>query len=537
MFDGQKGAKQSLNVKTGYGRRQHQDVKLRANKRDAAISEKRLRTQTGGGSSFLSMSLDPWYYTKDSPAATIPLALLPEFVKLAKSDVFTDVFQGVVMIRKLLAVEEKAPIQEVVETGITPRLVECMTQEDQTLQFEASWALSNIASGAPEHTQHIISHNVCPHWVVHLSSSSPDCVEQAAWALGNISGEGHRCRDYLLESCHTLQPLLAAIVKPEHQTILSLMQNATWALSNLCRFKPAPSFHLVSPAVSVLCNLVVSNDISIALDAAWAISYVSEGSAERVDALLDTQILPTLINLLQGDNIKFYMPAIRTIGNVCGGVDRQTQVVINLGGLRAMKHLLSPQRSRAIRKETLWTISNIAAGNIEQIQALINEGILSLAIECLQNAEHEVMKEACWAVANLATNGTPDQILYIVQIGVIPRLCGMLRESLDVKVLTVAIEALGSILEAGDFLREREKSLENPFVDIIKSSNGDEYLSELQVHSFDAIRSLSTNILKSYFDIEDDLYEADTNMTNNITDIGGGFDVTGGNFGTTDISF
>lgn len=59
--------------------------------------------------------------------------------------------------------------------------------------------------------------------------------------------------------------------------------------------------------------------------------------------------------------------ALRAVGNIVTGDDVQTQVVLNCSVMHCLLHLLtSPKES--IRKEACWTISNITAGNRQQIQ-------------------------------------------------------------------------------------------------------------------------------------------------------------------------
>jgi len=104
--------------------------------------------------------------------------------------------------------------------------------------------------------------------------------------------------------------------------------------------------------------------------------------------------------------------------------------------------LSSPKKG--IRKEACWTISNITAGNKDQIQAVVDNNIIPPLIQLLTNAEFDIRKEAAWAISNATSGGSPAQIKFLVQQGCIRPLCDLLTVN-DAKIVTIALEGLENV--------------------------------------------------------------------------------------------
>ena len=401
--------------------------------------------------------------------------------------------------------ERNPPIDQVLKSGVVPYLVQYLTRVDNAkLQFEAAWCLTNIASGNSEHVAFLVNHNAVPIFVTLMASQDEELREQATWAIGNIAGDGAKFRDLVLHN-GVMNPLLQILVSPTAKT--SMLRNATWTLSNLCRGRPSPRFADIAPSLPVLARLIHSSDNEVVIDASWALSYISDGSEENIQAVIDSGITSKMVQLLGHSNTSIQTPALRTVGNIVTGSDSQTQHMLDLGILPYLYQLLSSPR-KSLRKESCWTVSNITAGNAQQTQLAINTNIVPQLIKLMTSGEFEVKKEAAWALSNATTWKQTDQIRYLVQAGCIKPFVDLLTVK-DSKLIGVTLEAIENILYTGERLSKANGI--NPFLSIVEEAEGIDRLEELQQHENEDIYKKAVRILENYFSAG----EEDENMAPN----------------------
>lgn len=469
-------------------RRNDVTIELRKNKRDDQVLKRRNISQ--------DISASPLKESNCQQACThLPLSTIAEYLH---SNDDKAIFEAAQISRKMLSKHKNPPIKDFIDSGLIPKFVTLLERFDNpSIQFEAAWVLTNIASGSSDETKVVVESDAVPRFVKLLSSPESQVQEQAVWALGNIAGDGPNLRNFVLAH-GALGPLLG-LIKPNIS--VAFLRNVTWTLSNLCRNKnPPPEKTAVTEILPALLLLISHTDKEILSDTCWGLSYLTDGTNDRIQLVIDSGILPSLISLLGHPEVTVVTPALRAVGNIVTGSDEQTQLVIQHNSLFYFKKLLSHTKA-SIVKEATWAISNITAGPKEQIQAVINAGLVPLIIDVLKGnnsaQDFKSQKEAVWAITNFTSASTIDQINFLVENGVIEPLCSLLKVK-DAKIILVLLDGFKNILHTSS----SSAHIMELVCTQMEEYNGVQTIEQLQTHQNFEVYKSALAIIDKFFSEE-----------------------------------
>ncbi|PPR88474.1 hypothetical protein GOBAR_AA32214 [Gossypium barbadense] len=296
----------------------------------------------------------------------------------------------------------------------------------------------------------VIQAGVVPRFVELLGSPSDYVREQAVLVLGNIAAVSLRCRDLVLGH-GALLPLLALLNEP---VSCSMLRNATWTLSRFCK----PPFDQVKLVLPTLARLIHSKDEVILAKACRALSYLSNGTNDKIQAVIEAGVLGRLAELLMHPSPSVITPA-------------------------------------------LYIVKHIFTGNDVQIQAIIEANIIAPLLHLLQNDDkYDIWIQATQAISNAISGGTHDLIRFLVSQGCIVPLYNFLYDS-DPEVVTVGLQGLENILKVG----EADKNMGitggvNLHAQLIDAALCRERIKDLRYHGNTEISEKAVEVLETYCD-------------------------------------
>lgn len=405
-------------------------------------------------------------------------------------------FLGIQSARKLLSHLRHPPIDMLIHYGLLPYCVEFLKRHhNPKLQLEAAWTLTNVASGTSEQTMAVVNAGAVPHLVALLRSKSKDVVEQAIWALSNISGDGPECRD-LVHCFNIIDYILPLLNVPDP---ITFGRNLTWLIAVLCRgpMEP-PSFSQVARLLPHLVHQLNNTpDIQVLSNTVWAFTYMTDRNYHQIRVVLQSGAVPRIIGFLDHANIAVLMPALRCIANIITKSDELTDLMISLGVLPYLAKLLQHEKLVVI-KLTSWIVSNMSY-NQNHIQAMLEAHVYTQLGKIMSQGDFRIQREVVWCITNTIASATPLQNITMVDdCGVLKPFVEMLG-SQDTRTLLIVLTGIGSLFNLAVKLGATPS-----FCLKFEELGGLDRVEKLQMHYHMDVYEMAFEIIDTYYpEVED----------------------------------
>ena len=474
------------------------ELSLGKNSRNLIFKQRRLKqniiTQeiTYSLKSKLSIPLD-WF--EECNKSNISISDISQIIPAFKNN--SDIKQkyyGLVGLRKILLIPE-VPIQDLLNEGIIQDLIQLLDlNSNPEFQYEALLCLSYITSKTNEEISFLIIKQGINKIIKIFDTSIDEIKVQTPLFIANLINT-IKIRDLLIEE-KIFDKILIVLSSTKQK---QLIKNCTWAISNFFRIKPIMKYDIAKKCIKIIARnlLMLQEDFEFLSDACFILCFITENYKEGIKELMEFDILEIIIKLLECKVTYVQITCLRILGNIATGNANQTQKLIDLGLLNKLKITIFDSK-KIIRKETAWILSNIAAGTQKQIETLISEDFLPIFEYVIKNDEYEVKKECIWAMCNLTSAKNPIFLKKILQQGILECLgqCLLIDEARN---LAVALEALGNLLSYGKSYKINEA---NPVVEEIERLGMNDLLENLQKHPVEIVYEKTLRLLLEYFDVQ-----------------------------------
>jgi len=150
---------------------------------------------------------------------------------------------------------------------------------------------------------------------------------------------------------------------------------------------------------------------------------------------------------------------------------------------------------------------------MEQINAVINCGIVPHLVNILRTGDFRAQKEAAWAITNITSGGAIEHMVYLCQNGGIPAMCEMLS-CRDWRTTLTVLDGLDNILKGAQEVGQQEK-----VAIAIEECGGVDKIEQLQSHDNNTVYTKAYMLIDQFFSDEGGA-DGDENLLPETTESG-----------------
>ena len=176
-------------------------------------------------------------------------------------------------------------------------------------------------------------------------------------------------------------------------------------------------------------------------------------------------------------------------------------VILNARVCDVLKKFLY-NSSKFVKKDALWTISNVGAGTNIQIQVLFESGLLSESLPFLNDVDYDLLKDAVYIYANSLLGGTDAQReKFCGELKGLPYIVGSIEPLRDDPItLQPVLHALEKLLDLGQRRMLESDAGVNQYAEIVEEYGGLAALESLANTGHSSVYEIVTGMIETFFE-------------------------------------
>ncbi|CAG9315249.1 unnamed protein product [Blepharisma stoltei] len=408
--------------------------------------------------------------------------------------------EALVLLGKLLPFADLAVFNMIFQQEICSKLIKFLSEREKEIRSAAAWCMINLSSGPNFIVKSLLDGNLLHALTRALRDNElNEFLHYCIWIVGNLAGESLKVRDEAIKA--GVLGYLANFILQNSEINEKHLSTIIWTITNLCKGVPYPPDHVFKESFRIIPIALKHNIDDILSNCCYILSYISSAGVEYVDMIFNSGILPIIILLVNRENYKIQIPALRVLGNIFSSeINLHTQTLLNLGVLDSLFKLLDSSK-RGIRKESLWCFSNIMGGTDDQINCVLDHQEVWKISNALVDTDMEIQKEALWVIGNASESKNKKTVLRLS--GILPQLIRVLQNK-EAGVLKLALKILEKMLTAGkDCFSSMKYFGVNEIGIKFFELGGLDVLEDLQFHKNSRIYEMVVKIMAEFYGVEE----------------------------------
>ena len=338
------------------------------------------------------------------------------------------------------------------------------------------------------------------------NNSNEQILSCVIWLLGHITLDYKEIALYLINNL-TIINCLNRIVVQQHNNAEVIMKNILWFVNFSFLMKSELSKNFTDSFKDKIFNILIllskNSYLDLRIDALNGLSVLVKNSNCNVvrERIIDERIVDQILSTNYDKAIKLLYPSIKLLGYLLSGKDCIISRLIENNVISFLKVHIN-NKNHIIRKDVCWAFSNISCVKMF-LGNLVREGVFEQLINLAKNdMNYLVRKEALWSIANGCYFADVPMINLVVKLGILEIIKNYLElTELDWDIVEILSEALKKIFEIGCVI---SKEGENKYITEFIRLGGQDTIEKILLKSnvnekiLELLSYINEKFMKSY---------------------------------------